>query len=401
MKAIWKGRGLALVMVVVLLAGVTTVFGAEDAVKTALSDLYALMHQNRTTAELNRLDLLLLHNDIADADQESSKIFTTGVYEQGFNNTVTRDVTPDEARSRLEQEKRSQAREPLVREGALHKAIQSLLLSKSQLQTETTLLTLTREEVAIAEARFKAGILSAADLEDAKAAITSAELSLKKLQLSVDAAELEINRLAGTDLDTELASGDTIVLLSSTFADMSALAEWEEMAKAADPAVFAKSEALRLLDRKLEIAKNFIPDTHSRTVQLRRDREDTRLALKDTEDGIVVNLRNGLNDRLTAVENLELALLDQDIARRKQALAKARYDAGVANKLDLIAAEKSVVQAQQSVRSATVALNRVETELRVLVGLPLPESVVDTATTVDGNQTGVSVPTEAAIQTTP
>jgi outer membrane protein TolC len=371
MKSIWKGRGVVLVLVAVLLAGITTVFAAEDTLMAALEDLYATMYGNRNTVTLNQLDIQLIENEIEDADQESAKIFNTGVYEQGYNNTVTRDVTPDEARSRLEQEKRAQAREPLVKEGALHKAIEALRLSRAQLQTETRLLALTKQEVAIAEARYTAGIISLADLEDARATVTAAELSLEKLALSVASAELEVNSLAGTDLDTLLQGGDEVVLMETRFGDMSALPEWEELAKAADPALFAKAEALRILDLKIAIAKNFIPDNHSRVIQLKRDREDARVALQDTTDGIVVNLRNTLNDRLTAAENLELALLDQDMAARRQTLAKARYDAGVANKLDLIAAEKAVVQAQQSVWSATVSLNRVETDLRVLTGLPV------------------------------
>ena len=394
MKTIWKGRGVVLVVVLVLLVGVSSVFAAEDAVKYALSELYGLMAQNKTTASLDQLELRVLDNEKADADKDAAKILTVGVYEYGYDNTLTRDIKPQEVLSRIAQEKRVQAREPLVREGELYTAIESLLLKKAQQQTETRLLALTREEVAIAEARFKAGILSVADLESAKDAIASAEHGLKKGALSISLAELEVNRIAGMDPDTALDANAEILLLETAFADLSAMPKWEEMANAADPNVFAKSEALRILDLKLKTAKEFIPDTHSRVVQMLRDREDARLALKDAVDGIAVNLRNGSNDRLTSAENLEFARLELDLSKRKQNLAKTRYDAGVANKLDLISAEKAVVQAEQSVRSAIVSLNRNEVDLRLLVGLPVVSSGTAPPATVT-TPAAVTMPLEA------
>lgn len=396
MKSMWKGRGVVLVVVLALLVSVSSVFAVEDDVKFALSELYGLMAQNKTTTELDRLDLQVLENDKAEAEKEAAKIFTTGPYEQGFDNTVTRDVKPVEAASRIEQEKRAQAREPLVREANLYKAIQSLLLTKAQQQAETRLLTLTREEVAIAEARFKAGILSATDFESAKDAIVSGEHGLKKLALSVSLAELEVNRIAGTDPDAVIDANASITLLETAFADISALPEWEKMANAADPGVFTKSEALRILDLKLAIAKNFIPDSHSRVVQMRRDREDTRVGLRDAVDGIAVGLRNGNNDLLTARENLEIAQLELNLAKRKQSLAKTRYDAGVANKLDLISAEKAVVQAEQSVRSAIVTLNRNEVDLRLLVGMPVVSSGTAAPATVT-TPAAVTMPLEVPV----
>ena len=51
MKSMWKGRGVVLVVVLALLVSVSSVFAVEDDVKFALSELYGLMAQNKTTTD--------------------------------------------------------------------------------------------------------------------------------------------------------------------------------------------------------------------------------------------------------------------------------------------------------------------------------------------------------------
>lgn len=370
MKHFFKGRTAALVMVIVLLAGVTTVFASEDAVKHALADLYGLMMQNRSTAQLDELEIKVLENAKGDADREAAKIFNTGVYEQGFDNALTRDVAPVEAQSKIEQQKRAQAVEPLQREAALYKAIQTLQLSRAEQQSQTRLLALTREEAAIAKARFDAGVISAADLSDAESAVVSAELGLDKLVLKLQAAELAVNRQAGTELDAvlEATEKDGIVLLATLFADPAGTDGWIAAAQQRDAGLFQKSETLRLLDLKLKLAVTYIPETHSRVIEMRRDREDARLALEDARAGVEVNVRNLLNDRLTAAESLEMAKLDLEQATRRRSQAQTRLEAGLLSRADLIARDREVENAQQAILTATANLNGKEADLRVLVG---------------------------------
>ena len=370
MKHFFKGRTAALVMVIVLLAGVTTVFASEDAVKHALADLYGLMTQNRSTAQLDELEIKVLENAKGDADREAAKIFNTGVYEQGFDNALTRDVAPVEAQAKIEQQKRAQAVEPLQREAALYKAIQTLQLSRAEQQSQTRLLALTREEAAIAKARFHAGVISAADLSDAESAVVSAELGLDKLVLKLQAAELAVNRQAGTELDAvlEATEKDGIVLLATLFADPAGTDGWIAAAQQRDAGLFQKSETLRLLDLKLKLAVTYIPETHSRVIEMRRDREDARLALEDARAGVEVNVRNLLNDRLTAAESLEMAKLDLEQATRRRSQAQTRLEAGLLSRADLIARDREVENAQQAILTATANLNGKEADLRVLVG---------------------------------
>mgnify|MGYP001809883818 FL=1 len=370
MKHYFKGRTAALVTAIVLLAGVTTVFASENAVKHALSDLYGLMAQNRATAKLDALEIKVLENAKGDADRAAAKIFNTGVYEQGFDNALTRDVAPLEAQSRIEAQKKSQAVEPLQREAALYRAIQSLSLTRAEKDMQTRLLALTREDAAIAKARYDAGVISAADLSDAQAAVASAELNIEKLAVKLTSAELAVNRQAGTELDAVLESTatDGIALLETLFSDPAGTAGWIEAAQQRDPDVFGKSEALRFLDMKLALAAKYIPETHSRVVEMRRDQEDARLTLADAKTGIEVSLRNLLNDRLTAADSLEMAKLDLEQAKRHRAQAQSRFEAGLFSRADLIARDREVENAQYAVLSATANLNGKEADLRVMVG---------------------------------
>lgn len=365
-----QGRKLALLMVVILLAGITTTLAVEGTVKVALKDLYEMMTANKATAASDNLDVQVLENDKAAAVKEAAKIFNVGVYEQGFDNTLTRDVAPLEADSRIAAEKLRQTQAPVGRERDLYKAIQSLILLREQQKLEEKLLLLTREEANTARIRYDAGILVEADLRDAEAVIESAVLNLDKLRLSIDSATLEVKSQAGSDFSNELAQADTdtIALLISTFSDTTKVDGWITAAQQADVGVFEKSEALRLLDMKLEIAKKFIPDTNDRVILMRRDREDARLALLDAKAAIEVNLRNRLNDRLTAMDQLDLAKKDLELAKRHQAQAQLKLNAGIFGRTDMISRERDVMQATYAIVSATASLNSQEADLRALIG---------------------------------
>ncbi len=373
MKLLFKGRMAALVVVIILLAGVTTVFASENAVKHALADLYALMAQNRSTAQLDALEIKVLENAKGDADREAAKIFNTGVYEQGFDNAVTRDVAPVEAQSMIERQKRVQAAEPLQREADLYKAVQNLLLARAENDLQTRLLALSREEASIAKTRFDAGVISASDLKDAETAVSSAELNLEKLALKLQAAELAVNRQAGTGLDTvlEATEKDGITLLDTLFADPDGTDGWVAVAQQRDAGTFEKSETLRVLDLKLKLVVNYMPETHSRVIKMRRDREDARLALVDANAGVEVSVRNLLNDRLTAAESLALAKLDLEQAQRRRSQAQTRFEAGLLSRADLIARDRDVENAQYALLAATATLNGKEADLRVLIGKDL------------------------------
>jgi len=370
MKGKWQGRKIALLLTFTLLAGVTTAFAAEEAIQIALSGLYEQMMANKTTTALDKLELQVRENNKADSLKEAAKIFNTGVYEQGFDNTLTRDVVPLQAESSIASEKISQAKAPIDREAGLYKAIQSLVQLREQRKMDEKLLALTREEATAARTRYEAGILSATEWDDAEDAVTNALLDLEKRDLTIASASLEVKRLAGTDFDTELlvSETDAIAQLDTLFADSAKLPEWITSARKVDAAYFDKTETLRFLDMKLEIAKGFIPETHSRVIEMRRDREYARLALVDAQDGIEVAVRNLLNDRLTATEQVTLAKKELEMAKRRLSQANLKKDAGVFGRSDVIPNERAVLRAEFGVVSAVAALNAKEADLRALIG---------------------------------
>lgn len=370
MKGYSQGRKLAFLLVAILLASVTTVLAAEGNLQLALKDLYGVMTTNKTTVALDALNIQVLKNDKADAVSKAAIIFNVGVYEQGFDNTLTRDVTPLEADSRIASAKLGQAQAPFQRERDLYKAIQSLILVREQVKMEEKLLILTREEAKTARLRYDAGILTETDLLDAEASIESAVLNLDKLRLSAESAALEVKSQAGTDFQDELvqAETDSITPLATVFSDPTKVDGWIAAAQKADVGVFDKSEALRFLDMKLEIAKRFIPETNDRVITMRRDREDARLSLLDAKTAIEANLRNRLNDRLTAVDQLELAKKDLVMAGRRQALAELKLKAGTYGRPDMISPERDMMRAAFAIVSATADLNGKEADLRALIG---------------------------------
>lgn len=363
-------KKLAICLVCVLLAGASTALAAEEAIRVAISELQSRMAVNRANTERDRLDLLVLEQGHKEAENEASKIFNTGLYLQGYDNTVIRDILPKEAKSRIEAEKRSQEREPLLRDAALFKAIQSLKLARARLQSEALLVELTAEALELTEAQYRAGVIPSSEAENARANLRSEKLGLEKLAISVDSAVLEVNRLAGTSFDTSLeeTTAADILLLETEFSDINELPQWISSAQESDPSIFSQEESLRFLDLRLELAEDFLPVGHSRIIELKRDREDVVLDLADMKVGKEVDLRNKLNDRLTAVENLELAMLDMEMANRRKALADARYAAGVIRKTDIINTQKELISSGLAVVSATAALNSQEVDLRVLVG---------------------------------
>ena len=382
------GRKVALIIAVVMVIGITTAFAAENALKTAFSGLYDLMQTNKTTVALNDLNVKVLENSKTDADEEAAKIFAVGVYEQGFDNTVKKTITPLESQSEIAIEKMQQELAPLGREKELFKAIQSYQMANAQLALENKLFTLTKEETAAATIRYEAGIISEADYKDKLAAIDSAELNINKLKLSIASAALEVNKQTGMELSTEkIVTGDeeakeeptAISVLPTKFADMTQKTMWLEAAYQNDSHLFSQMEDLRFLDLKLKTAKDFIPDTHSRVIEMKRDREDSRLTIVNTKTGIEVNLLNKLNDRLSAVERLELSKKDLDMANRQMSQAKLKLDAGLYGRADIIPKERMILQTEFDVMSKMAALNQIEVDLRALTGM----NIIDTEVAVE------------------
>jgi hypothetical protein len=366
-----KGGKLALIMAGLLLAGVTTVLASEGAVKLSLANLYDLVTADGAKAALDTLNVQLLESDKADSVKTAANIFNTGVYEQGFDNTLIRDVMPLEAESRIISEKLLQSQEPVMRETDLHKAIQSLLMLREQQLLDEKLLVLTREEADIAKSRHAAGLMSEADWTDSVAAVEFALLDLGRVDIIVEQAELEVMNQAGTSFDAELTYPETgsATLLETKFEEAAGLQEWLSEAEKSDVGIFDKSESLRFLNMKLEIAKKFIPDTHVRVIEMLRDREYAILALAGAESGIELNLRNLLNDRITAIEQLELAYKGLDLAKRHRVQDAIRQEAGLIGRSDIIPRERDVLRAEYGIVSAIAAVNMIEADLRALVGI--------------------------------
>ncbi len=370
MKQFFRGRKIALILVAIMLLGVSTAFAAEDAVKVALNDFYALMQSNKTTSDLNTLTVKVLENTKAEADKEAAKIFATGVYEQGYDNTITKIIAPQEAASKIVQEKMSQEAAPLQREGSLYKALQAYKLLQQQKILDTKLLGLTREEAAMSKVRYDAGVISEADYIDKQITVEAAVLGLDQLNLSLASAALEVNRLAGTEFDTMPDAGTSeIAPLPSSFADNTKKTDWLASAIKADSGIFQQTENLRFMDLRIKTAKDFIPDTHSRVIEMKRDREDARLSLEDSKTGVEVNLLNKLNEMATALDKLTLSKKDLEMAKRRMAQAKIRLDAGIYGRADMIGQERAVLQVEFDIVNKTAAINSIEVDLRMLVGV--------------------------------
>jgi hypothetical protein len=308
---------------------------------------------------------------MADSVKAAANIYNTGVYEQGFDNTLIRDVMPLEAESRIVSEKLLQSQEPVMREADLHKAIQSLLMLREQQLLDEKLLDLTREEADIAKSRYEAGLMSEADWTDSVTAVEFALLDLGRMDIIIEQAELEVMNQAGTSFDAELTYPETgsATLLETKFEEAAGLQEWLSEAEKTDADVFDKSESLRFLNMKLEIAKKFIPDTHDRVMEMLRDREYAILALSGAESGIELNLRNLLNDRITAIDQLELAKKESELANRHYTQEVVRKEAGLIGRSDIIPRERDVLRAEYGIVSAIAAVNMIEADLRALVGI--------------------------------
>ncbi len=371
-------RKMAGLMVLLLLVGTGAVFAAEEGINGGLDDLFRFMAVNRSTTARDQLSLELLEFDESEADREASRIYNVGVYEQGFDNTLKRDVAPLEATSRITVERHRQEAEPVRREAELYRAVQTWRLTGEQWKREEALLALTREDSRFSALRHEAGIISDSDLANAVAAVKSAELGLERVRLQLNSAAMEINRLIGAELDAPVTLEGEIALLESSFSNGELVETWLASALEADNGRLSIVENIVLLDLKLEISTDFLTDTHSRVVRLKRDREDARLQMRDTESRIEADLRNRLNDRLTAVDQLELARLDLQMAERRKQQMVARQNVGMASRVDLIPRDRELLHAEYAVTAAIASLNNQEVALRSLTGIRMgPVQEVD------------------------
>ncbi len=287
----------------------------------------------------------------------------------------------------------------------------NVLLAREQIQVQEQNIELLQEQLTTARNRLEAGTVSNFDVLRAEVELANAQPALIRarndLRVSVDelryamgyddATSSEVNKVPEIlgSLDFEPVSYELISALESARTNRPELRQLDTLFKARESGlVIAKAGRLPTVSLnggyalRRDFASNSFSDsltgwtlgavaswsiwdgaaTQGRITQALSQREQARLALLDAELAVEVEVRRALADLDGATELTQAAVKVVDQAEESVRLADARYGAGTATQLDVLAAQVALTVARNNLVQANYSYNIAAANVRRAIG---------------------------------
>lgn len=287
-----------------------------------------------------------------------------------------------------------------------------VLLAREQIQVQEQNIDLLQEQLTTAKNRLEAGTVSNFDVLRAEVELANAQpalirarndyrVSIDELRYALgydDAVETEVNKVPEIvgNLDFEPVSFDLVPSLQSARANRPELLQLDTLYKARESGlVIAKAGRLPTVavNGGYALRKDFATNsfsgsrtgwtlgasaswsiwdgaaTNGRIEQALSQREQARLAVLDAELAVEVEVRRALADLDGATELTQAAVKVVDQAEEAVRLADARYGAGTATQLDVLAAQVALTDARNNLVQANYAYNIAAANMRRAIGM--------------------------------
>lgn len=325
---------LVLMLVTCLLTGVAT--AENGSTSLTLEQAIELAMQNNSQVELNKLSVdkarLKLEQDRFAARKIDEKYVTS--YETALAKYVLpvssqMGLTVAEATARL-----SDNSLKLEVEAAYY----DLLKKQAALDNARNALERSREQLRIAQESFKAGVVAKAEVIGAEVLVAAKEAAVIMAQNNYDKAEMDLAQSVGLPLDTKIEPAGKF-----SFAPVSIdLAAEVEKGLQNDVALIAAREGLKVAEVSFEQAANFYTPNVFAYREAQYGLEEAKVNLKKAQVDAELKIRQAYLDLMSAEQGYKTLEASLSSAQEAYRVAKLKYEAGVATRLEMEQAADSL-----------------------------------------------------------
>ncbi len=333
---------LAVMLLLLTFLPAVVVPAEDETLSLTLEQAMELALANNNQVELNRLSIEKAKLGLEQAKHAAKKIdfdaidampreMRAGLGLDMYQLHLAKYVAPVASQANLTiAEKQAELRENVLRL-EVEKNYYELLRKKTALDNAKNALLRAQEQLRIAQESYKAGVLAKSDVIGAEVLVASKEAGVVNAQNQFDKAILNLAQTLGLDLDTKIVPATQFSFEPITID----LAKEINKALEQDISVIGAKEGLKVAEVTFEQARGFYTPNVFTYREAEYGLEEAKVNLKKAQDELELKVRSAYLDLLsakTAYETLEKSL---EAARENYRVAKLRFEAGVATRLEM------------------------------------------------------------------
>lgn len=340
----------AIFLLLTLLTG-TGAMAKEEKISLTLEEARELALKNNDQVELNRLSIdkakLKYEQDRFNAKKIDEKYVTS------YEMAVGKYVLPLASQVGVVMAEA----EVQLKEQMLKLEVESnyyeLLKQKAALANAQSALDRAQEQLRIAKESLKAGVIAKSEVIGGEVLVAAKEAAVVKAQNDYDKAVMELAKSVGLELDVKLTTADEF-----TFKPLAVnLTEELEKVLEKDISVLGAREGLKVAAKTFDLASKYYTPNVFMYREAEYNLEEAKVKLKQSETAAELKVRKAYLDLQSAEKAYHT--LEKSLASAKETyrIAKLRFAAGVATRLEVEQAEGSLSEQEASVMEMLYAYN--------------------------------------------
>lgn len=314
----------------------------DETLSLTLEEAMELALANNNQVELNRLSIEKAKLELEQAKHGAKKIdfdaidampreMRAGLGLDMYQLHLAKYVAPVASQAKLTiAEKQVELSENVLRL-EVEKNYYELLRKKTALDNAQNALLRAQEQLRIAQESYKAGVLAKSDVVGAEVLVASKEAEVVNAQNQFDKAVMNLAQTLGLELDTKIVPA-TQFSFEPVIID---LAKEVEKALEQDISVIGAKEGLKVAEVTFEQARGFYAPNVFMYREAEYGLEEAKVNLKKAQDEVELKVRNAYLDLLSAQKAYETLEKSLEAAKENYRVAKLRFEAGVATRLEM------------------------------------------------------------------
>ncbi|TYQ18062.1 UNVERIFIED_CONTAM: Outer membrane protein [Acetivibrio alkalicellulosi] len=376
-----KLSGLVLVIPIVLT--LTTVIAVESDVFN-IRKYQTMALENSRQGAIDDLEIKARESALEDAEHDAIFQGSPRTRNERYNSEIKRHVNPLKAKLELEYAKRSKDKNEENLKFNVYKATLDILLKEKELDLESKKLDILNEKYKMNEARHREGKITENDLFDSKFMVDTKIIDVDKVKKDLEALNLELKRLLNLNMDNSLIKvEDKLVfepikrfnideevdlVIVQNIEDRIDLEQIVKQSIENSLEFYKESENLNIQEKIMEITEKVYDKSFVTYNENKLNLEIAKISVEDLRTSIEVNVRNKYNDLLNQEDKVELALLWEEIQKKKLDAEEFKFEKGMISKEELLGAKESYIEAYYQKYVAICGYNIIKAEFQKSVG---------------------------------
>lgn len=368
-----KLAAMLIVFVLAILASVPQVARADDiadeksfslqqAIDYALknSPLIAICDTGIQKAKVSLSEAKSAYKKAEDADNAS---FENSLTEQGYY------MRSAEMALKIAEQKKAQTVESI--KFTVENNYFTLLNAQENLNIQSGILELAKENMDMANIRYNLGTISEIDLLSFKTSLAQAEVNLKSAQRALEYAQMNFNNALGLPLKTKVNLTDEIEIQAPKNVDID-----EKVAEALQNRmeIISAKEQYEVDNLYLEITAKWYPSNTYKYQSAKQTAESSEYTLTKAIQTVEISVRKAYIDMLNAYESLDVMQQKEQQLQKSYDVMKIKYENGMGTNIDLLEALNELREIKLSKAKAELEYNLAKKKFEASYGVGLGSS---------------------------